>query len=591
MAEWRLPGFVELRELGSGAQGRVVLARDEDGGRFVAIKYLASERLGDERALERFRSEARTLAQVVNPHVARLHRLVEAPEGAAIVMEAVDGVSLRALLDRYLPMSPESALVVLKGSLLGLAAAHAVGVVHRDYKPANVVVQADGLSKLIDFGVAGLAGSQSGSGTPVYMAPEQWEGGPATPATDVYAATCVFFECVTGRRPYTAGNALALMRQHLHDPVPSGAVPEPVRPLVAHGMAKDPTARPPGAEAFVAELEAVAGRAYGSDWESRGWGALGVATAAVAMLFPLAMIGAAGGGALGGTAASAGAGVGVAGQASATTGSGLLATTAAKVVVAVATTAAVAGAGTGAYVAVTDDDPAPVRRVSVVADALDRTVPLSGGRPVLRVQNARYATVTGLGGTTVERQANAALLAPLEREIGRFRAYVENDRSAPGSRPRCADLTSRMDVRLGGPRLVSVRYTIDRRTCSIADEDPPYAVTATVDLRDGRALGAADVFRPASLTAAGLAGLTSRLPPATPDRRECGYNPPLQPAWFQGDEPRVRLTFTATALEFVFSSGLPCPQGLTLTLPHERARDLLRPEMITALTAPRPERS
>ncbi|HEX2314143.1 MAG TPA: serine/threonine-protein kinase, partial [Thermomonospora sp.] len=258
-AEWRLPGFAELRELGSGAQGRVVLARDEANGDLVAIKYLAADRLGDERALERFRSEARTLAQVVHPHVAGLRALVETAEGAAIVMEAVDGVSLRTLLDRYEPMSPESALVILKGSLLGLAAAHAVGVIHRDYKPANVVVRADGLSKLIDFGIAGLAGSQSGSGTPAYMAPEQWEGGPAAPATDVYAATCVFFESVTGRRPYSGTNAAELMRRHLADPVPVEAVPEPVRPLVARGMAKDPADRPPRAAAFVAELEAVAG--------------------------------------------------------------------------------------------------------------------------------------------------------------------------------------------------------------------------------------------------------------------------------------------------------------------------------------------
>lgn len=78
-------------------------------------------------------------------------------------------------------MAPEAALTVLKGSLLGLAAAHAVGVVHRDYKPANVVVQPDGTSKLIDFGIAVLTGQGSRAGTPAYMAPEQWQGGPASP--------------------------------------------------------------------------------------------------------------------------------------------------------------------------------------------------------------------------------------------------------------------------------------------------------------------------------------------------------------------------------------------------------------------------
>ncbi|WP_119727442.1 serine/threonine-protein kinase [Thermomonospora amylolytica] len=191
MTDWRLPGYTELGELGRGAQGRVVLARDETDGELVAIKYLDPGRLADERALDRFRGEARALAQVRDPHVARLHRLVETAEGAAIVLEAVRGASLRTLLDRYEPMSPESALAVLKGSLLGLAAAHAAGVIHRDYKPANVIVQPDGLSKLIDFGVAGLAGERSGGGTPAYMAPSSGrEDRPPRPPTCTRRPAC-----------------------------------------------------------------------------------------------------------------------------------------------------------------------------------------------------------------------------------------------------------------------------------------------------------------------------------------------------------------------------------------------------------------
>ena len=88
--------------------------------------------------------------------------------------------------------------MVLKGSLLGLAAAHAMGIVHRDYKPENVLVDAEGTSKLTDFGVAARREQHPACGTPLYMAPEQWDGSPATPATDIYAATAVFFECLTG---------------------------------------------------------------------------------------------------------------------------------------------------------------------------------------------------------------------------------------------------------------------------------------------------------------------------------------------------------------------------------------------------------
>ncbi|MFC6934299.1 serine/threonine-protein kinase [Actinomadura yumaensis] len=290
MSGWRVEGFTEVRELGSGAQGRVVLARHATAGTPVAIKYLA-RRDGDERAVERLRGEALMLGRVDDPHVVRLYRFVSGEQGAALVMEAVNGVSLKRVLAEHGALEPEAALAVLKGSLLGLAAAHGVGVVHRDYKPANVVVQADGLSKLIDFGVATLAGEGAGSGTPAYMAPEQWERRPSGPATDVYAATCVFFECVTGRRPYGPGDAAALAAAHLRAPVPVEDVPEPLRDLVARGMAKRPDDRPAGAAAFAADLERAAGAAYGPDWERRGVRALAGAAVALAAVFPLVVAG------------------------------------------------------------------------------------------------------------------------------------------------------------------------------------------------------------------------------------------------------------------------------------------------------------
>ncbi|WP_190868139.1 serine/threonine-protein kinase, partial [Actinomadura sp. RB99] len=288
MAQWRVPEFDEVRELGRGAQGRVVLARHAVRGTPVAIKYLAAG--ADPEARDRFREEARMLGRVHDPHVARLYRLVEHGDDLAIVMEAVDGVPFREILRRYGALEPEAALSALKGSLLGLAAAHAAGVVHRDYKPANVIVPADGRSRLVDFGIAVVAGGASAAGTPLYMAPEQWRGEPATPATDVYAATCVFYEALTGRRPYT-GDRASIMAGHLDGAVPAEHVPEPLRPLVARGMAKDPADRPVSASAFVGRLDEVAGGAYGPDWESRGVRALAGAAVALAALFPLAAAG------------------------------------------------------------------------------------------------------------------------------------------------------------------------------------------------------------------------------------------------------------------------------------------------------------
>ena len=288
----RLPGFVELAELGAGAQGEVVLARHESGGGPVAIKYLAAGLLGDTAARSTFRAEAQMLKRVVNPHVARLLEYLESPWGAAIILEAVAGRPLRRVLDEHEgPLTPEAALTTLKGSLLGLAAAHAVGVVHRDYKPANVLVQDDGQSKLIDFGVAVLTGQSGRAGTPAYMAPEQWAGEPATPATDLYAATCVFIECVTGEKPFRGPTLEALKAEHTHTTPPLEQVPEPLHPLVQRGMAKSPADRIWNAYEFVSELETIAVRTYGPDWERRGLLALGAVAATVATTIPLAVLG------------------------------------------------------------------------------------------------------------------------------------------------------------------------------------------------------------------------------------------------------------------------------------------------------------
>ncbi|TDC01531.1 serine/threonine-protein kinase, partial [Actinomadura bangladeshensis] len=318
MGGWQVPGYSELRVLGEGAQGRVVLARHDATGRPAAIKYLGAALAGDAEFRERFRGEAALLSRLRNPFVAELFGLVERPDGAAIVMEAVDGAPLKAVLAERGPLAPEAALAVLKGSLLGLAAAHDLGIVHRDYKPANVIVRGDGLSKLIDFGIAVDAGAAGRSGTPVYMAPEQWRDEPASPATDVYAATCVFFECVTGRRPYTAEDQVGLMGRHLTAPIPVEDVPEPLRPLIERGLAKNPWDRPMGAAAFVSELESVAAGAYGGDWEGRGVRTLAGAAAALSMLFPLTALALGSGGAAGaGAAGAAGAGAAGAGAAGA----------------------------------------------------------------------------------------------------------------------------------------------------------------------------------------------------------------------------------------------------------------------------------
>ncbi len=287
VAGWSVPGYTQLKALGSGGFGDVVLARHDATGTLVAIKYLRRKLLADPQWPQMFRAEAQVLAILDDPNIVRLYEYVESPSGAAIVMELVDGVSVREILAHQGGTTPEAALVVLRGSLLGLAAAHRRGVVHRDYKPENVLVNGNGDSKLTDFGIAARAGQEPvAAGSLLYAPHEQFAGAPASPAGDVYAATATFYECLTGRPPFTGDTAERLLYQHLTKPVPLDPVPEPLRPLVIAGMAKEPGNRPADATAFVTALQAIAARAYGPDWAERGRSHLGEAALLLAALWP-----------------------------------------------------------------------------------------------------------------------------------------------------------------------------------------------------------------------------------------------------------------------------------------------------------------
>jgi hypothetical protein len=299
-----IPGYTELRELGSGATGRVVVVRYDSTGQLAAAKILSPQLLADKGFRERFRREAEILAQVRHPNVVSLYGYADTGTDAVILMELLDGISLEKVVERG-PIEPEAALVVLSGALLGLDAAHRVGVVHRDVKPANILVETQGGSHLLDFGVAVMSGQPDvPAGTPVFMAPEQWQGLPATPQTDVYAATGVYYQCVTGRWPFPAQTVEQLRQLHLQTLPDVASLPLPIGQLVLRGMAKDPAQRPATAGAFHEDLERAAVAVHGPDWRRRGTLALGGAAGAFAAAFPLAVLGH---GAVAGTGSLAGA--------------------------------------------------------------------------------------------------------------------------------------------------------------------------------------------------------------------------------------------------------------------------------------------
>ncbi|ATY11799.1 serine/threonine protein kinase [Amycolatopsis sp. AA4] len=595
MSDWRVPGYTEVDVLGVGGFGRVVLAKHQQSGRMVAIKYLLAEYLADPEIAAGFRREAWLLSGVRSPHVVQLFDFVETPQGAALVMEAVPGVSLRALLATENVLAPESALAILKGSLLGLADAHAAGVVHRDYKPGNVLVSREGQSKLVDFGLATLDGHNGlTAGSPSYMAPEQWAGQPGQPATDVYAATCVFYQCITGHQPFEATTTDELRSLHQTAPVPLDAVPEELRPLIARGMAKDPAWRPSTADAFVSELETVARKAYGKDWEKRGWKRLATSAAALTALTPLALL------ATAGTAAApigAGAGAVAAGVPATGTGAGATAVIVGKVAAVLVVVGALVTGGILVFNR-QDDPPAPAAlTVAIQTDSgRDQAFPIT--------YSLQYPQVSGGPDAAVRKRINEALRAPIDKRLKAIRdarAYPDWQQQF-GENPETPAARTTARILLQTPSLLSVRYDHDLDSKVLWHTTWRFPETTTVDLATGNALGPQDMFRPEILTAAGMKTLTGRIEPHTKNGfcqsaslDDEGRKVTIDAADrvpTRGHVPGASIGFTKAGAEFeILWYDLGCVTAAgkeTVSVPYAEIADLFQPKFLTMLgiTAP-----
>src|SRR5688500_5909095 len=206
MAELFAGRYALGRLLGAGGAGRVYAARDERLHRDVAIKLVPTSS-AEPIARQRFVREARTAAAFTHPNAVALYDAGEADGSLYLVMELVDGESLADKLAARGPLGPAESERIMIGVLSALAAAHGAGIVHRDVKPGNVLLAADGAVKLADFGIAKRLDDAAGDvtvvgdiiGTPKYLAPELLSGAPATPSSDVYAAGVVLFEMLAGR--------------------------------------------------------------------------------------------------------------------------------------------------------------------------------------------------------------------------------------------------------------------------------------------------------------------------------------------------------------------------------------------------------
>ena len=271
MAGWTVPGYTEIRVLGTGEAGRIAEAVHDPTGERVAITYPSAKLCSNPAFRARFRTDAELLEGLDHTNVVRVREIVETTADVALITEAVEGAALRRMLGISGPLPPEAALAVLRASLLGLGAADEVGVAHRDYQPSNVVITPEGVGKVGGFGLAvRTEAMMPAAGSPSYMAPELWEGATPRLATDMYAATATFYECLTGRVPYTADSVFELQTVHRAAPIPVADVPPALVPLVTQGLAKDPVERPGSAAGFLAELEAAAVVEYGLEWEERG---------------------------------------------------------------------------------------------------------------------------------------------------------------------------------------------------------------------------------------------------------------------------------------------------------------------------------
>jgi serine/threonine-protein kinase len=270
VSEYVLDGRYELLErIAAGGMGEVWLGMDRQLSRQVAVKLLHASHASDEQFRARFRAEARYAGSLSHPGITQIYSYGEnSPLGGPyLVMEYVPGEPLSAILERVGRLPPETVMDIVSQTARALDAAHQAGIVHRDIKPGNLLIMADGTTKITDFGIAKarewgdpqLTATGIVMGTAMYVSPEQATGSPVTGASDIYSLGVVAYECLAGHPPFVAEQPLAIAIMHKHDPVPPlGAdIPWQVSDLVMSMLAKTPEGRPASASEVADRAAAI----------------------------------------------------------------------------------------------------------------------------------------------------------------------------------------------------------------------------------------------------------------------------------------------------------------------------------------------
>jgi serine/threonine-protein kinase len=259
---------VEAR-IATGGMSTVYRGIDVRLGRPVALKVMDTRYAGDQQFLTRFHREARAIASLKHPGLVAIYDQGNDPTHPFLVMELIEGGTLRELLRERGPMPPHAAVAVLRPVLGGLGVAHRAGLVHRDIKPENVLISDDGEVKLVDFGLvraiaeAGITSTSVILGTAAYLSPEQVLGADTGPRSDVYSAGIMAFELLTGTTPFTGDSAITVANQRLDQDVPPPSsvidgVPDQFDDFIARATARDPDGRFADAAAMSAELDVIA---------------------------------------------------------------------------------------------------------------------------------------------------------------------------------------------------------------------------------------------------------------------------------------------------------------------------------------------